>query len=49
MASVNQGDVPYRVVRYAVVYAPMPTNAAWPNDVCPATPVSRTRPSATML
>ena len=27
------GDTPCWVDRYAVVYAPMPTNAAWPNDV----------------
>jgi len=31
-----------RVVSTAVVYAPMPTKAACPNDICPATPVSRT-------
>ena len=49
MPRLIQGDSPKCVERMAVVYAPMPTNAAWPNDVCPATPVSSTRPSATML
>jgi hypothetical protein len=32
---------------HAVAYAPMPTNAAWPKEVMPPTPVSITRPAAT--
>ncbi len=54
-SSVSHGDAPSQandggsayVVSTAVVYAPSPTNAAWPNDVSPPTPVSNTRPSAT--
>ncbi len=47
-SSPSQGDAPNAVVTYAVAYAPRPTNAAWPNDVRPATPVSSTRPSTTI-
>ncbi len=47
--SVSHGDQPNIVVRIAVAYAPKPTNVAWPNDVCPATPVSNSNPSATRL
>ncbi len=35
------------VLSHALVYAPMPTKAAWPKEVSPATPVSSTSPSAT--
>jgi hypothetical protein len=49
MTRFTHGDIAKCVDRIAVVYAPRPTNAAWPNDVCPATPVSSTRPSAAML
>ncbi|MDT4872563.1 hypothetical protein D3C81_1321970 [compost metagenome] len=47
-SSPNHGDNPNCVVRYAVLYAPSPTNAACPNDVMPPTPVSSTSPIATM-
>ena len=35
------------VQTHAVAYEPTPTNAAWPNDVMPPTPVSMTSPTAT--
>ena len=46
-ARPSHGERPCAVVSQAVAYAAMPTNAAWPNDVAPPTPVSSTRPSAT--
>ena len=48
-SNVSHGDQPNIVVSTAVAYAPKPTKAACPNDVCPATPVSNSKPSATRL
>ena len=45
MNKVSHGDMSRFTVRYAVVYAPMPTKAACPKEVRPPTPVSSTRPS----
>ena len=45
--TVSHGEMPCTVVKYADVYAPSPTNAACPNDVSPATPVSNIRPMVT--
>ncbi len=47
--TVSHGLQPAWVVSTAVVYAPTPTNAAWPNDVMPPTPVIRLQPSATRV
>jgi hypothetical protein len=48
-ASPIQGEACACVVSTAVAYAAMPTNACWPNDTTPATPVSSTSPSATSV
>ena len=40
---------PWRWIVEAVVYAPIPTKAAWPKEVSPLTPVSSTNPSTTRL
>src|SRR5262252_422117 len=47
-SSPSHGDSANWVDSTAVLYAPTPTNAAWPNDVRPPTPVSSTNPSATI-
>ena len=45
--TVSQGETPCVTDRYAAVYAPMPTNAAWPNEISPVMPVSSTMPRTT--
>ena len=45
--TVSHGEIPCVTDRYAAVYAPMPTNAACPNEMSPVMPVSSTMPSTT--
>jgi hypothetical protein len=49
ISSVNHGEMPVLTVSQAVVYAPIPTNAAWPKEVSPPIPVSSTRPRQVRL
>ena len=49
IGSVIHGETPAFTVSQAVVYAPIPTKAACPNEVSPAMPVSSTSPRQVRL
>ncbi len=44
--TVRSSFQPWSTTRIVVTYAPMPMNAPWPSEICPAYPVRMFRPSS---